>query len=362
MILLLPLLAALGAADTARVVVTPRPERAYVETRVQQNLNFDFEVENRTADTLRLRSVEVSVFDRAGRLVLRKFIDGNGVQPGIGTVPERAWAGGATRLVFNPFFAFDPEVELAELRYRFRFDGPRPADSARAEATVRPVSFRPATDLVLPLAGRVLVWDGHDFYAHHRRWDYTHAGLRGFGICCANPGRYAHDFVAVDAAGAMHSGDGSRNQDHFGWGAPVLAPGAGTVAAAWSDQPDNQGSEDLFDPAGIRERPLSVYGNYVVIDHGGGEFSLLGHLQRGSVSVKPGDRVAQGQPVGRVGSSGSSMFPHLHYELRTAAELNVEGLPAYFRGFRRLLGSRSSEVRLGPVDSGDFLESRAPVR
>ncbi len=359
MILLLPLLAAL---DTARIVVTPRPERAYVETRVQQNLNFDFQVENRTADTLRLRSVEVSVLDRAGRLVLRRFVDGNGVRPGIGTVPDRAWAGGATGLVFNPFYAWDPEVELAELRYRFRFDGVRPADTASATATVRPVAFRPATDLVLPLAGRVLVWDGHDFLAHHRRWDYTHPGLRGFGICCANPGRYAHDFVAVDTAGAMHSGDGSRNPGYFGWGAPVLAPGAGTVAAAWSAQPDNHGSEDLFDPATIRERPLSVYGNYVVIDHGGGEFSLLGHLQRGSVTVKPGARVAQGQAVGRVGSSGSSMFPHLHYELRTGAALNVEGLPAYFRGFRRLLGSRSTEVRLGPVDSGDFLESSAPSR
>jgi hypothetical protein len=229
-------------------------------------------------------------------------------------------------------------------------------------ATVRPAAFQPRTELVLPLAGRVLVWDGHDFYAHHRRWDYTHAGLRGFGICCANPGRYAHDFVAVDSAGAMHSGDGSRNEHYFGWGAPVLAPGAGTVAAAWSDQPDNQGSEDLFDPATLRDRPLSLYGNYVVIDHGGGEFSLLAHLRRGSVSVKPGDRVARGQPVERVGSSGSSMFPHLHYELRSGAELNVEGLPAYFRGFRRLLGSRSAEVRVGPVDSGDFLQSTAPAR
>ncbi|HEX8271374.1 MAG TPA: hypothetical protein VF615_01910 [Longimicrobiaceae bacterium] len=64
---------------------------------------------------------------------------------------------------------------------------------------------------------------------------------------------------------------------------------------------------------------------------------------------------------GWVGSSGSSMFPHLHCELRSGAGLNVEGLPAYFHGFRRLLGSRSTEVRVGPVDSGDFLQGTAPV-
>lgn len=52
------------------------------------------------------------------------------------------------------------------------------------------------------------------------------------------------------------------------------------------------------------------YGNYVVVDHGNGYTSLYGHLQK--ATVKQGDTVSAGQPVGVIGSTGSSSAPHLH--------------------------------------------------
>ena len=50
--------------------------------------------------------------------------------------------------------------------------------------------------------------------------------------------------------------------------------------------------------------------------------------------LKAGDRVKAGSEVARVGNSGATPVPHLHYELRTGYGIrNVRGLPAYFRGF-----------------------------
>jgi murein DD-endopeptidase MepM/ murein hydrolase activator NlpD len=72
-------------------------------------------------------------------------------------------------------------------------------------------------------------------------------------------------------------------------------------------------------------------GNTVVIDHGHGEYSALSHLQRGSVRVEAGHRLRRGEPIGRLGSSGSSELPHLHYQLMAGPDLfRSDGLPALF--------------------------------
>ncbi|SDB84713.1 M23 family metallopeptidase [Williamwhitmania taraxaci] len=55
------------------------------------------------------------------------------------------------------------------------------------------------------------------------------------------------------------------------------------------------------------------YGNVVMVDHGFGFKTLYAHLS--SISVRTGQRVKRGDVVGRVGNSGMSMAPHLHYEV-----------------------------------------------
>ena len=138
--------------------------------------------------------------------------------------------------------------------------------------------------------------------------------------------RFAYDLV-VRRDGRSHAGTGRALEDYHCFGLPILAPAAGTVAKAVDEHPDQAiGSADGRNPAG----------NHVVIDHRNGEFSTLAHLKRGSLTVKAGDTVDAGQPIGACGNSGNTSEPHLHYQLQDAADMftpGTLGLPAQFIGY-----------------------------
>jgi murein DD-endopeptidase MepM/ murein hydrolase activator NlpD len=77
------------------------------------------------------------------------------------------------------------------------------------------------------------------------------------------------------------------------WGDPVMAGASGTVTfVGWQNG----------------------YGQLIVIDHGGGLTTRYGHLSH--IDVVQGQKVARSQFIGRVGSTGRSTGPHLHYEVR----------------------------------------------
>ena len=69
------------------------------------------------------------------------------------------------------------------------------------------------------------------------------------------------------------------------------------------------------------------YGNYVVIDHGGGLKTLYAHMS--VVKVSPGDTVSQGTVIGVTGNTGASTGPHLHYEVRTTTIVNGKSVTVY---------------------------------
>ena len=66
------------------------------------------------------------------------------------------------------------------------------------------------------------------------------------------------------------------------------------------------------------ERWTTSYGNHVIIAHANGLYTLYAHGQAGSICVSEGQTVKQGQQIMRVGSTGNSTGPHLHFEVRTS--------------------------------------------
>ena len=77
-----------------------------------------------------------------------------------------------------------------------------------------------------------------------------------------------------------------------------------------------------------------LLGNAVALSHANGEFSYFGHLRQGSLAVREGDMVRRGALLGRVGNSGSSPGPHLHFHLMEGPNLFIDrGLPVEFSHF-----------------------------
>jgi|CXWL01.1.fsa_nt_gi hypothetical protein len=362
LLLLLAVPLAAATAPAPSVQLTTLPEHPWVEyARQGQRLNFDLVLDNPGSQPLELAGIELSVHGAGGELLTQRRLGTNG--DSIATVPNRMLPAGGRLVVFNPFVDFDPELDLSKLRYDLTFVAGEGEVESHVQLTVEPRRERSATRLVLPIrtspdgALHPFVHDGHDFYSHHRRLDITGGMTTALGIR-TNMGRYAYDFCLADESGRLYRGDGSRNEDWFGWGAPILAPGDGVVRESRSDIADNRKDHPVpMEMAEVMKNLKRLFGNYVLIDHGNGEHSLLAHLQQGSVSVKPGDVVRAGQPVGRMGMSGDAFLVHLHYQLQSDASFG-EGVPSYFENVRLRTGAASwIPIPGGQVDSGDVLDA-----
>jgi hypothetical protein len=224
---------------------------------------------------------------------------------------------------------------------------------------VQPRSCVPKARLISPVAGRILIYDGHDFLSHHRRRTlHARPEMKAFGMV-DNFDRFGLDFIPIDEKGRMFRGEGSRIEDWYSWGAPVRAAADGRVTHVRDTIPDNALGSEKRDAKRLADDEMDPAGNYVLIDHGTGEVSVYTHLQRGGAKVKPGDRVKSGQVIAAIGNSGATPVPHLHYELRAATGFGVRGvrtLPPHFRGLK-VLGTGEGP---GPVqvNTGDVLLAR----
>ena len=103
-----------------------------------------------------------------------------------------------------------------------------------------------------------------------------------------------------------------------GYGTPIHAAASGTVVfSGWMDG----------------------YGNFVIIDHGGGMATAYGH--QSAIAVGGGQSVSQGQVIGYVGCTGHCFGPHLHFEVR------INGVPG--RPARLSLRSAADQVQVRQV-------------
>ena len=126
-----------------------------------------------------------------------------------------------------------------------------------------------------------------------------------------DPGPGARDYRCGGMTYDGHDGTdfGVRDLEAVADGVVVVAAAAGVVRAVRDGEPD----AGLHGGAAVAGREC---GNGVRIEHADGWSTQYCHLRLGSVAVKPGDRLAAGSPVGKVGLSGKTEFPHLHLAVR----------------------------------------------
>jgi hypothetical protein len=189
---------------------------------------------------------------------------------------------------------------------------------------------RPPVEVAPPVTGRWLAYNSpaDRVPSHH---------LHAYGQT------YAIDLVS-DPAGGRRPGLAwwplaRRPSDFPGFGQPVLAPADATVVRAHDAERDHWSRTSppamlyLVAEGTVRELlgPGRILGNHLVLDLGDGVYAALAHLRRGSLRVRPGDRVAAGQQLAACGNSGNSTEPHLHFQLMDhPSVLLAAGLPLRF--------------------------------
>ena len=122
-------------------------------------------------------------------------------------------------------------------------------------------------------------------------------------------------------------GDGTQNEQYFAFGAQVRSATSGEVVDVRHGLPNETPNND---PQNVR-LPLDVGGNHAVVRVRPGVYAFYGHLQPGSIVVQEGDHVEAGRLLGKLGSSGNSTQPHLHFDLSDGPDpLTSDSLPHVF--------------------------------
>lgn len=154
--------------------------------------------------------------------------------------------------------------------------------------------------------------------------------------------RFAIDYLQLMSDRRLFTGNPAQVTSYPYFGADIHAVADGPVVAVVDGLPEQVPTSV---PNGL---PLDQYtGNHVVQDLGNGNYALYAHLQTGSITVKPGDRLATGQVLAHLGNTGNSDAPHLHFQVMSTPDtLRSDGLPFVFSSFDLLATLPDSQDEL----------------
>lgn len=222
----------------------------------------------------------------------------------------------------------------------------------KVSARLKAVIYQQVNRFVFPVKGIWYVGGSADAHSDHRWMTCEEFGL---------------DLGQLDQKGATYKDQGVRVEDYYCFDREVVAVAAGEVMAVQNERPDEssflkqpgESPQDYNDRSRafqLKFVKTDVYlalGNYIVIRHSGDEYSCYAHLKQGSVRVKKGDIVKQGQPIGKVGHSGNSTEPHLHFQINDGPDpLYSRCKPVKFINLR-LFGDVSDSF----LHSGDIVNA-----
>ncbi|MCX6237243.1 MAG: M23 family metallopeptidase, partial [Bacteroidia bacterium] len=261
-------------------------------------------------------------------------------KPVIDSIPEELFyyplAGHATYR-FSVGLVLDPAQVPTKIKHRLVLT--KDAKDKIIESAETSVSKEP-----LPIASAPL--KGDRFYSaytttlinnQHAGYQITYRGITGV------PERFCVDWSKLDATGSTYHGDQKICSNWYVYGQNVYSVAEGYVVSVSDGMPDQS-------PVGTVSSGINLFnggGNSVMIYKDGVGYTIYSHMIPNSIVVKAGQTVAKGQLIGKVGNSGNSMAPHLHFGLHTDFPYYIsEGLPYCIDSMEKI---GSTGKPLGPL-------------
>lgn len=247
-------------------------------------------------------------------------------------------------IVTNQVFAFNDKRDTL----RVRAEGTSAGEPMELIASLPVTSDFPNTGWLFPLRGVSYIGWGASLHTGHR-W--------------VLPEAYGLDIARLGDSGLTYRGNGTRFSDYYAYGTEIRAAAAGKVVEAANNVPEDPAllqlpneSTDAYtarvrdNQAKLMKTENGLMGNYVLIEHGGGKYSLYAHMQPGRVRVRAGDTVAAGDVLGRLGSSGNSTEPHLHFHVCSGSNsLQCNGMPVAFANVKVLWAETDRALQSGDI-------------
>ena len=298
------------SSGSPAITVAATPVLGMPASDGMQHLEYDLIVASRVPAPFRLRSVEVLDVDH--RSLLR--LDGDklvaATQPLDGLTPSSTIpASGSVAVVVDLLVAQDkiPARLIHRIAYN-RTGAPTTHPSTRSiNLPELAVDLRSALLISPPLRGPG--WLSANSCCDAATTHRSGRVIGNKGVPPAKPETFAIDWIQLHGDQPF-TGDGARPQQWYGYGSDIHAAIGGTVIEVRDGLPD---SAPNALPAGIDRADTA--GNHVIVQIRPDTWALYAHLQPGSLAVAVGDKVATGQILGKLGNSGNSLAPHLHFGL-----------------------------------------------
>ncbi|MCK5775203.1 MAG: M23 family metallopeptidase, partial [Bacteroidales bacterium] len=196
------------------------------------------------------------------------------------------------------------KYELKEVKVQHNSPEKNLYYSTQAEERFMDLKYLPIS---LPIKGQWHISQAHNGeHTHKEQW------------------KHAWDFVITTAKGLEYKTEGNTVSDYLCYDKTVVAAYGGYIQEIANGIEDNNiGQNDLN----------NNWGNTIIIKHTDYLYSKYSHLKKGSILLHKGDWVRKGQAIAKVGNSGRSPYPHLHFQMQATPYIGSETIKYPFSSY-----------------------------